>query len=91
VNEDGETKSNSTSNILEMIRLDMKESKRRQEEDLEYCCIQVDDCHILLEEDQEERRIQQLRVEDSNAQLKQSSQCSFNCWETSSTSSIREY
>ena len=68
MNEDGETDSSSTSQILQMIRLDMKESKRCQEEDLEYRCIQVDDCHIQLEDDQEEQCIQQLRAEDSNAQ-----------------------
>ena len=57
-----------------MIRLDMQESKRYQEEDMEYHCIQAEDCWIQLEGDQGERRIQQLRAEDSNAQFEQSSQ-----------------
>ena len=74
VNEDGETDSSSTSQILEMIRLDMQESKRRREEDLEYRRIQAEDRRIQLEEDREERRIQQLRAEDSNARFEQSSQ-----------------
>jgi hypothetical protein len=55
VNEDVETDSSSTSQILEMIRLDMQESKWCQEEDMEYCSIQAEDCQIQLEEDQEER------------------------------------
>jgi hypothetical protein len=57
-----------------MIRLDMQESKRCQEEDMEYLCIQVEDRWIQLEEDQEERQIQQLRAEDINAQFEQGSQ-----------------
>ena len=77
--------------ILEMIRLDMQESKRHQEEDMEYCHIHAGDCHIQLKEDREEQRIQLLRAEDSNAQFKQISQVFFNCWETSLTSNIREY
>ena len=41
---------------------------------MEYRCIQAKDRRIQLEEDREEQRIQQLRAEDSNAQLEQSSQ-----------------
>ena len=33
-----------------MIKLDMQESKRHQEEDIEYHCIQAEDCCIQLEE-----------------------------------------
>jgi hypothetical protein len=54
VNEDGETDSSSTSQIHEMIRLDMQESKRCQEEDMEYCHFQPEDCCIQLEEVWEE-------------------------------------
>jgi hypothetical protein len=74
VNEDGATDSSSTSQILEMIRLDMQESKRCKEEDMEYRHIQAEDCQIQLEEDREEQRIQQLRAEDSNSRFEQSSQ-----------------
>ena len=74
VNEDGETDSSSTSQILEMIRLDMQESTRCQEEDIEYHHIQPEDWCIQLEEVWEEQCIQQLRVEDSNAWFEQSSQ-----------------
>ena len=41
---------------------------------MEYCFIQAEDRCIQLEEDWEERLIEQLRAEDSNAQLEQSSQ-----------------
>ena len=51
VNEDSETDSSSTSQIHEMNRLNMQESKRCQEEDMEYCCIQAEDRCIQLEED----------------------------------------
>ena len=74
VNEDGEIDSSSTSQILEMIRLDMQESTRCQEEDIEYHHIQPEDWCIQLEEVWEEQCIQQLRVEDSNAWFEQSSQ-----------------
>ena len=57
-----------------MIRLDMQESKWRQEEDMEYRCIQAEDRRIQREENREERRIQQLRAEDSNARFEQCSQ-----------------
>ena len=74
VNEDGETDSSSTSQILEMIRCDMQESKRCQEEDMEYHPIQPEDWCIQHEEIWEEQCVQQLRVEDSNAWFEQSSQ-----------------
>ena len=74
MNDDGKTDSSSTSQILEMISLDMQESKRCQEEDMEYHRIQAKDRRIQLEEDREEQHIQQLRAEDSNAQFEQSSQ-----------------
>ena len=67
VNEDGKTNSSSLSQILKMIRLDMQESKRCQEEDMKYHCFQSEACCIQLEEDREERRIQRLRADDSNA------------------------
>jgi hypothetical protein len=57
-----------------MIKLDMQESKRHQEEDMEYCHIQAEDHCIQLEDNQEEWHIQQLRAEDSNAQFEQSFQ-----------------
>ena len=58
MNEDGETDSSATSQILDMIWLEMHESISRQEEDMEYHCIQAEDRWIQLEEDQEEWRIQ---------------------------------
>jgi hypothetical protein len=67
VNEDGETDSSSTSQILEKISCDMQKSKRCQEEDMEYHHIQPEDWCIQLEEVWEEQWIQQLRIEDSNA------------------------
>ena len=74
MNEDGETDSSSTSQLLEMTRLDIQESKRRQEEDMEYHHIQPEDWCIQVEEVWDEQCIQQLRAEDSNAQFEQSSQ-----------------
>ena len=74
MNEDGETDSSSTSQIHEMIWLDMQESTRCQEEDIDYHHIQPEDWCIQLEEVWEEQCIQQLRVEDSNARFEQSSQ-----------------
>ena len=50
VNEDGETDSSSTSQILETARLDMQESKRCQEEDMVYCHIQSENCCMQLVE-----------------------------------------
>ena len=50
VNEDGETDSSSTSQILETARLDMQESKRCQEEDMVYCHIQSENCCMQLAE-----------------------------------------
>ena len=50
VNEDGETDSSSTSLIPEMIRLDMQESKRHQEEDMVCCHIQSENCCMQLVE-----------------------------------------
>ena len=41
---------------------------------MEYRHFQAEDRRIQLEEDREERRIQQLRAEDSNARLEQNSQ-----------------
>ena len=69
VNEDGETDSSSTSQILEMIRCDMQESKICQEEDMEYHHIQPEDWCIQLEKVWEEQCVQHLRVEDSNTPI----------------------
>jgi hypothetical protein len=74
MNQDGETDSSSTSQILQMIKLDIQESTRLQEDDIEYHQIQVEGCHIQLEEDWKEQHIQQLRAVDSTAQFEQSSQ-----------------
>ena len=49
------------------MKLDMQESKRQQEEDMEYRRVQIDEEH-------EERHLQQLRLEKSNARFEQSSQ-----------------
>ena len=57
----------STSEIIEIMKLDMQVSKRQQEEDMEYQCVQID-------EEREERHLQQLRLEESNARFEQSSQ-----------------
>ena len=57
-----------------MIQLDVQESKRRQEDDMEHHFIQAEDYHIQLEEVWEEQRILQLRAEDSNAWFEQRSQ-----------------
>ena len=57
----------STSEIIEIMKLDMQESKCQKEEDMEYQCVQID-------EECEERRLQQLRLEESNARFEQSSQ-----------------
>jgi hypothetical protein len=74
VNEDCKTDSISSSQLLEMMKLDMQESKRCQEEDMDYCCIQAEDRFIQIEEIREERHIKQLRAEGSNSRLEQSSQ-----------------
>jgi hypothetical protein len=74
VNEDGETDSSSTFKPLEMIRLDMQESKSCQVREMEHCHIQTEDCCIQLEEVWEEQHIPLLRAEDRNAQSEQSSQ-----------------
>jgi hypothetical protein len=74
VNEDGKADNSSTSQILEIIKLDMQESKRCQEDDMEYCCIQAEDHYIQLEKVWEKHCIQRLRAEDSNAWFEQSSQ-----------------
>ena len=71
MNEDSENDSSSTSQILEMIRLYMQESKRHQGEDMEYCFIQAEECHIQLEEDQEEWCIQMLRTENSKCMVQE--------------------
>ena len=72
VHDNGDTDSNSASQILEMIRLDMQESKRRRDKNIEYCCIQTEQRHIQAEEDCEEWRSQQLRADEINAQFEQS-------------------
>jgi hypothetical protein len=41
VNKDDKTDSHSTSQFLEMIKLDMQDSNRCQEEDMEFYCIQA--------------------------------------------------
>ena len=74
MNEGGETDSSSTSQIFEMIKLDMQESERCQEEDKYYHCIQAEDSNIQQKEDQEEQHIHWLRTEDSNSPMEQSSQ-----------------
>ena len=71
-NED--TDSNSASQILEMNRLDMQESKRHRVECMEYPCIQAEQTHIQAEEDHEEQRSQRLRADEIDAQFEQSSQ-----------------
>ena len=72
--DNGDTDSKTASQILEMIRLDMQESKRRRDEDIEYCRIQAEQRHIQVEEDCEERRSQRLRADEINARFEQSSQ-----------------
>ena len=57
-----------------MSKLDMQETKRYQEEGMEYCHIQAEYHFIQLEQIPEEWHIQQLRAEGSNSQLEQSSQ-----------------
>ena len=57
----------STSEIIEIMKLDMQESKRQREDDMEYRRVQID-------EEREERRLQWLRLEESNARFEQSSQ-----------------
>ena len=59
--------SDSTSEIIEIMKLDMQESKHQQEEDMEYQ-------HIQIDEEHEERHLQQLHLEESNARFEQSSQ-----------------
>ena len=72
--DNGDTDNNSASQILEMIRLDMQESKRRRDEDIEYRRIQAEQRHIQAEEDREERRSQRLRADEINARFEQTSQ-----------------
>ena len=56
-----------TSDIIVIMKLDMQESKRQQEEDVEYHGVQID-------EECEEQCLQQWRLEESNARFEQSSQ-----------------
>ena len=74
MSKDGKADNSSTSQILEIIKLEMQESKRHQEEDMEYCCIQAEDHCIQLGEVWEKHCIQLLRAEDSKAWFEQSSQ-----------------
>jgi hypothetical protein len=67
VNEDGETYSTSTSQFLEIIKLDMQVSKRCQQENMEHSLIQVEERLIQAGEDQEEWCTQHIRAEESNA------------------------
>ena len=52
VNEVGKKDNSSTCKILEMIKLNLKVSKRHWEEGMEYCCIQTEEHHIRAEEEQ---------------------------------------
>ena len=72
--DNGDTDSNSASQILEMISLDMQESKKRRDEDIEYRRIQAEQRHIQAEEGREEQRSQRLRADEINARFEQSSQ-----------------
>ena len=57
----------STSEIIEIMKLEMQQSKRQQEEDMEYR-------HVQIDEEREEWCLQGLHLEDSNARFEQSSQ-----------------
>ena len=49
-----DTDSSSTSKVLEIIKLNIQESKRCQEEDMEYYCILAEEHQTQVEEQQEE-------------------------------------